>query len=169
MLGANLDSVSSSKGTLLSDVLDRMILIGVALSAPILAMITGHLTAVEWKTMQRERSNRMARYEEQLTLWRSGLNAAWASSKGKYGVGIRVEREQLSSPIVPMERPLERDGQGSGKGFQRNPTATEILEQHLADHPEDLMIDPRDLARKLNVGKSSAYAVVGRMRGQKDE
>lgn len=80
----------------------------------------------------------------------------------------RISNSTLRFSWEESPEKLRREGQRQSEvKLIRNGRATEILEQWLQSHPEDVDTDPRELARKLNVGRSSAYAVVKKMKESK--
>jgi len=160
MVGANVHSIARSSGMYVSQNVITVILMLVAISAPVLTAINGHLTAVEWKANQKARSADMNAYEARLARWRDGLNAAWATNKGKYGVGIRVEREVTAIPErVPMERGTDRDLEypGGTAGYSKTQNAMGKALEYYRSNPHMLTADPRTLEDAVGVKKSTLY------------
>ena len=71
---------------------------------------------------------------------------------------IEIKRYKYVTPSYkPMKQTSERRA--------RQAATRQIVIKHLEAHPEDITANARDLAARLEVGKSTVYSVLAEMRG----
>lgn len=170
-VGANINAVLKAHGISTSDHVATAINILVAISAPTLAFISGDVMALEsMKSISRQRKMD-ATFEQDIVIWKEGLDKTWIAQRGNWGVKIRVES-------VPLELPSLSNGNSIGNqpsipipaastlGHKKEADATRKAISHLEQNAEIFLSWKKsDLVNELKsigVGKSTAYKVVDR-------
>lgn len=192
----NIDYTLRSKGFYIAELFQVGILLGMAVSAPVLAFITGdvlamyqvqdrgkqrrHVEAYEQKVREADEMNRAAQRE-----WEEGLAKAWDANKARWGGTTNVRVERPSDPAldgrnfaalprklstsVHLSNGQDTDGQVDspyGHSFERKANASELVAAWLTQHPEDITANVRDLAARLNVGKSTVSKIQSQFKAQ---
>lgn len=165
---ANIHAIAKENNVYVAEWVDTIILLLVAISAPILAFVSGDILGMEAVAAQNKQENADKVYERKMRTWKAGLNRSWEREKAKLGVEIRVSAPDGRTGHGDNVRPLSAlpDGQnhGYGQGYQRRTDAQDTVRSHLEAHPEDMALTVRELADKLNVGKTTVSDVIRSLR-----
>ncbi len=168
---ANIHATLKENGVISSDIINTGILLMVAVSAPLLAYISGDIAGLEYMRAA-SRARKIDEYNEGLRVtYQEGLNRAWAAQQSKWGVRIEV-----SSPVPapsngnsngnPMENERHILPSASTLGHSKQPMASKIVRDYLVEHPGALEMNPLELAALLNVGKSTVYNVMKEVKSE---
>lgn len=173
-VAANVHAVLKEKGVALADWLNTGILVMVSISAPTLALISGDVLALESmantvKTRKAERE-----YQAAMAEWRKQFNGSWNAQKSRWGVRVEALSDEDSNGIqrnsIGMNGMESREivPSASTLGHSKQPQASKIVRDYLAEHPEAADMNPIELAAMLNVGKSTAYKIVGEYKANRE-
>ena len=150
----------------LSGFMDFAISLLVAISAPLLAFVSGDIIASLWITAQEKREAIFAAYEAALANWRDGLNNRWKGERTKWGVKVKVSIPALPSNVSNTVSNLS-NGQSNSQseqsskttlGHKKSPDASKRVRAYFIDNPDDLYredLSVRDLARVIGVGHAT--------------
>lgn len=168
---ANIHAVLKSQGIEITEWINTGILLSVAVSAPMLAFISGDIMALE--TMRGAYKMRKAREAHAVLMekWTSDFNAAWSRSKGKWGAKIDIQqadgrpdnhliRPPMLSAVRPERTDMDSPNHGSGQGYSKRTDARTIIWEHLIANPSDADLTVRELADRVGVGKSTVAEVL---------
>lgn len=160
----NMEYMLSSHGILITDGLRLIILLGMALSAPLLAFLVGGVLAM-YAVMDRVGARRHHEaYETEMQGWEDGLRRAWHANKGRLGgsMQIQVDRPVVSngnSNGIPLEN-IPVLPSKSSIGHSKQPQASRIVREFFTSNPDALQGDAVEIAQRLGVGKSTVYALM---------
>lgn len=123
-----------------------------------------------------------------IATWLGGLLFAFAAvmsaqASSRYIASRVVEirnqtryRKQSERPIIVQERVRlsvhsgrqpDGRGQATGHGYSKKSDARTLIRTHLEEHPADTNVSVRDLAKRLNVGKSTVAEVMSEYRAER--
>ncbi len=154
-VGANIDSTLSSHGIVIPEVVNIIINLLVAVSAPTLAFISSDVLAIELMASDIKRRDAFATYEASCKEWQEGLNRSWASQQKSWG--LKIDVQPVSNGI-----PLDSIGMLPSKstlGHTKKPDAARRVMEYLAENPEAIHQNPLEVAAYLEVGKSTVYNI----------
>lgn len=167
----NMEYMLSSHGILITDGLRLIILLGMALSAPLLAFLVGGILAM-YAVMDRVGLRRHNdAFDTDMQAWEDGLRRAWNANKGRLGGGMQIQVERPSAgqldgrtadsvqPVLSARTGADGQRTDTGHGYQRNASGKEVVRQWLAEHPEDIGEKVRVLAERLGVGRTTVSEV----------
>jgi len=164
-------------------VLDFVVALVVGFSAPLLAVISGDILGILYTKSEQYRADLRATFDKAMGEWVSARDAYWQRRKADYGLSIRVGSEFVQ-PSAPNQLPAVSNGISIGMsgmeleaalparstlGHSKAPNASAKAREYFQANPAVLMDDSADLisiATELGVGKSTMYAVRGKMRSE---
>lgn len=171
LLTVQVEYMLTQGGIVIHDNIRLFILVSMAIGAPLLAFFTGGILAM-YSVMDRVQLRRHTEaHDAEMQQWEEELRRVWQANKAKFGgkVQVTVERPsdgQLAGRTADTVMPAlsvrtASDGQrtDSGHGYERKANAKDLVRQHLAEHPEDITAQVRELAARLDVGKSTVSDV----------
>ncbi len=177
-VAANIHDVLRSNDTIVSENVNTIINLLVAISAPTLAFISGDVMALELLRNRQRQREVDDRHQANMIVWNDGSAEAWKRQRTNWGVKIQVENR-------PMEIPALSNGISSGSplettipaettlGHRKEPDATRKAWEHLtANAGVYLTWKKSDLVKQvqsIGVGKSTAYKVVTDFLAQSDK
>jgi len=174
LLGGNLDAVLTGHGSEAAW-FGTAVTILIAVSAPLLAFISGDVLAL--MTAQRVHAQRRldAEYNAAMSEWRDGLNDSWKRSKGafvrKYGQGVsRVSH--ASNALDMSNRRVDEtiDNSRQRVDTSRTVDASSVIEEYYDANPDKLGAPVRRVAELIydemgvTVGASTVGKVAKRLR-----
>lgn len=143
----------------------------VALSAPLMVLIVSHVLAMLFvKDLAGDRRAELD-YEEKLKVWHDDMLRSWQSQKARYGASVNIQVSSPSAgqldgrtadsvlPVLSVRTGADGQRTDSGQGYQRNSNAKDKVREWLKEHPEDITAQVRELAARLEVGKSTVSDV----------
>ena len=167
-LAANIHAVLKAQHIETPPIVNTVINLFVAVSAPTLAFISADVLAIELMSSDARRRAAEAQYAEALGVWRAQLHEEWQRRQRALGVSWKVERvsgnsiPELSNGI-PLEKTEEIVPSASTLGHSKQPQASKIVRDYFQEHPEAVDGNPLEIAALLNVGKSTVYNVIKSM------
>ncbi len=162
MILGNIDDTFRSRGIEVGETLHVVILLGVALSGPLLAFIVGDVLAMYSVIDRVQRRRHDKAYQEVIKEWEEGLRRSWASKAGDYGGRVKVSVDRV--PVAMLSNVLseqtdtdrqQTDTRQSGAGFTRVSSATQQAKQWLSENPDKAGLPLRQLSEMIGVGKDS--------------
>lgn len=166
-LAANIHAVLKAQHIETPPIVNTVINLFVAVSAPTLAFISADVLAIELMSGEARRRAAEQQYESALNVWRAQLHEEWQRRQRALGVSWKVERDgerpQLSA--VSMRGQVDMDngqatGHGTGQGYTKRTNARELVARYLDEHPEAISMPVRELAALIGVGKSTVSNVL---------
>lgn len=167
-MAANVHNVLQTRGAMIDSNLNTLINVGVAISAPVLAWISGDILAIE--TMANASRTRKADedYRTRLAEWTAGLNGAWELQKAKWRIRLDDQQVTISMPVQPQlsaVRPLGNEadtdsGHATGQGYSKAPDARTKAHEYISANPESIALPAREFAELVGIGKSTAAEVL---------
>jgi hypothetical protein len=165
-VGANLHATLKAQG-LDWQPLNVGIFVLVAISAPVLAFISGDVAGMLSAVDAHRQRRADTEYDRIMAEWQEDLNSSWAREKSKWGVRIEVSAVRPQVTDTDGQTPLlsatdaDTDGRGHGygQGYSKRTDARDRVRQHLEQFPDDLTLPVRELAEKVGVGKTIAAEV----------
>lgn len=136
---ANIHAISKAQGNYVSPIIDGLILLLVAISAPTLALISGHILGSEVVSILNRKAEVDSEYLSSKREWDAALNRSWDSQKAKLGVRIEV----MSEPPVSLSDGQDRQG-------QTRTDKQDMVMNYLTQFPEDAALPSRVLAEKVS-------------------
>jgi hypothetical protein len=160
---ANIHATLRVNGVISIEWINVVILLMVAVSAPLLAYISGDIAGLEYMRA----INRHKRVDEQnraaMDEWRAGLNRAWGTQQSRWGVGIERLSVQRQTDALPQLSVRSDNGQTdngqtqrAGYGHQRTSDGQAKVIAYLNEHKSDASLSSRELARVIGVGHDTA-------------
>lgn len=146
-VSSNIYAELKSNGVELPSQVDIGILLVLAISAPVLAFISGDVLGMYAVKNEQRQRKADEEYTAALLIWNEARKASWDAQKARWGVKIEVAREAPT----PVEIP-----QVVGN-FRQLPTIahpTPKLKKtlaHLREHPEDMETESRALGARIGV------------------
>lgn len=136
-----------------------------ALSAPIVAFVTGEVLAIMQVYRAGAQSRLDAEYEQRLSEWERKANEAWAHNKRNWGATIKVE--SVPTPALTGVHSLNSlNGANeynrlsdSPIGYTKRMDAKEVIKAFFGDHPEHMTTRLDDL---VSIIESDTGVKVGR-------
>jgi hypothetical protein len=98
-IAANLADVLKKHGIYVSPEVTTMLNVLVAVSAPTLAFISGHILAVEYLKFTRRNQEADKRFNEQTGEYQEAKLRSWQSQQGRWGIRREVEPVQPVNPV----------------------------------------------------------------------
>lgn len=153
------------------------IAISVALAAPLMVFIAGHVLALLSVLDMAQDRKAEQDYNTRLDEWNEDMLRSWQAQKARWGASVNVQVDrpsagQLSgqqSTLLSARTPDGRTRTDSGHGYERNASGKEIVRQHLTEHPEDITAKVRELALRLGVGRTTVSEVQREFKGGSHE
>lgn len=168
-LAANIHAVLKQQHIETPAIVNTVINLFVAVSAPTLAFISADVLAIELMSGEARRRAAEQAHESAMQAWRGQLHEEWQRRQRALGVSWKVERvnensiPELSNGI-PLEKTVEIIPSASTLGHSKQPQASKIVRDYFQEHPEAVDGNPIEIAALLNVGKSTVYNVVKSMK-----
>lgn len=168
LLSGNIDAALSSKGIELPGAVNVIIQLAIAISAPVLAFITGDVFGMYAAMATHERRAETERYQAEARVWSEGMARSWQSQKAQWGVKIEVVREPVRvghalpdnvSAVRPVDEIMD-SGRTSGQGYTKRMDARTQVWTWLDANPSDAVLNVRELADKIGVGKSTVASTL---------
>lgn len=137
--------------------------LGKALSAPTMALITGHVYAMlNVQDAAQDRRDELT-YQEQVTAWNDEFMRSWQANKARWGasVYVTVDKPVDTPPALPLSNAVstqtdrQTDSRQTGAGYNRVSTAVETAKAWYLANPDQWNIPVRDLVPVIGVGKDS--------------
>lgn len=168
-LAANIHAVLKAQHIETPPIVNTVINLFVAVSAPTLAFISADVLAIELMSGDARRRQAEAQYAEALGVWRAQLHEEWQRKQRTLGVSWKVERvAENSIPELSNGIPLEKQPgivpSASTLGHSKQPQASSIVRDYFQEHPEAIDGNPIEIAAALGVGKSTVYNVIKSMK-----
>lgn len=165
-VAANVHATLKANGVLLPAAIDTLILLSVALSAPILAFISGDALGMEAVSNQRAQADAQAAYDAAMADWRDGLNRAFAGSALYKQARVSVEPDMSGSRLLSENTRQTRQTRQTGAG--RPSVAQNRVFEHLSVYPDDADLPSRKLAIRIEemTGAAIGHDSVNRARKQ---
>lgn len=168
-LAANIHAVLKAQDIITPEIVDTVINLFVAVSAPTLAFISADVLAIELMSGDARKRSSDEQYERMMNEWRDGLREEWQRRQRAMGVSWKVERvENNSIPTlsngIPLENTTKIIPSASTLGHSKQPQASKIVRDYFQEHPEAVDGNPIEIAALLNVGKSTVYNVIKGMK-----
>lgn len=166
-IGANLHYVMKDNGfaVLTGDasiawkLFDFAVSVLFALSAPIVAFISGEVMAITLAYRNNAQSRLDAEYAKQVEAWRASANEAWSHQKRNWGGSVRVESVPVGA-LNGVSTLLDGRTTNSGRGYTRVSTASEKVKAYIQDNPDSINLPVRELATLIGVGKTTVASVM---------
>lgn len=138
---------------------------------PVLAFIAGDVLGSMAVKMMQDQKQARTKYDGEVTVWREGLNRAFAAYAPKLNAQIRIEPSaipDLSNGIsngIPLETGTAEASKSlpseSTLGHRKQPNARSLAEEWFDQYLGDLnAIDAKAICTELGIGKSTFYAVL---------
>ena len=180
LLSGNIDATLKSKSIHLPDWVNVAIQLAIAVSAPVLAFITGDVLGMYVAMQSYKQRKAQEKYEEDYKEWGVGLANSWKSQKSQWGVKIEVQREpvrihsQRSLPEYANEQGEQYSdihsrerSVNAANGYRKNMNASDLIREFLNDHSErsELWTMTADefhgelLNAGIKVGRTKAYEI----------
>lgn len=168
-VAANIHAVLKSRGIEITQDINTIINILVAISAPTLAFISGDVMALELLRNRQKQNEADEKHAANMIVWNDGLTEKWKQQRANWGVKIQVESLPMEVPAlsngIPNGNPVETViPSESTLGHRKEPDATRKATNYLLENSEQFVgWNKADLVRQLQsigVGKSTAYNVV---------
>lgn len=169
LLSGNIDATLKSKDIHLPGMVNLIIQLAIAVSAPVLAFITGDVLGMYGAMQAYERKEARMKYEQAAAEWGAGLARAWNAQKKQWGVKIEVQREPVrirpelpatSSAVRPADMDTDGRGHGTGYGYSKRTDARTQVWTYLDENPQAADMPVRELAEVVGVGKSTVAEVL---------
>lgn len=169
MLAGNIDATLTEHGILIPPIAKTIIILAVAVSAPILTFIAGDILGIEVASIAKRQEAIEAAFLETLDRWRQEKENSWNSQKARWGANVRVEPIVISTPVQALSNgiPMENDGSDASKsllGHKKQPNARKIVEAFFTENPTAVDGNPLEIAATLGVGKSTVYTVIAEIK-----
>jgi hypothetical protein len=170
-VAANVHATLKAGGVEFGDVINLIILVAVAVSAPALALISGELLAMEAVANAARGRKAQAAYDAALAQWWADCNKAFEAQKSRLGVKVEISNPSNSVSIgtAGMESPPALPS-NSTLGHSKTPNASALARQFFHDNSGALFDDSINLvevAADLGIGKSTLYNVRNSMRAER--
>lgn len=166
-LGANVDATLRHKGIDIPSEVNLFINLLVAISAPSLAFISSDVLSIELMATEIKRREARLKYIAEMKEWQDGLNRSWNTQQAKWGVVFQPADDGRADADKPLLSALSAaDGQrtdsghGYGVGYQRTTDARTRVTAYLAENPEAISMNVRELAALIGVGKTTVSDVM---------
>jgi hypothetical protein len=153
MLAGNVDATLTEHGIAIPAILKTVIILAVAVSAPILTFIAGDILGIEVASIAKRQDAIEAAYLDTLSAWQQEKENSWNAQKARWGASVRVETEPAAASM-PVQLSDGRNGQ-SGQGYKRESKATQKVREYLDMNPAAASMPVRELATVIGVGKST--------------
>lgn len=144
---ANLHATfKGQEGTYISPVVDGMILLMLAISAPTLALISGHILGSEVVSILNRKKEAADRYRESVEEWESALNRSWDAQKARLGIRVEITPDTVSAPSLPVTV-TESD---------KLPPSHQKVFDYLESNPDAASLDVRTLGDITGTNREAA-------------
>lgn len=137
---------------------------GIALSAPAMALIVGHVLAMLFVQDMVSDRRIHQEYEALCKAWAEGFEQAWRAQKSRWGATVTVEIDRDVLPVQSVRPALSERTMDSGQGYKRDSSASNTVREYLDMNPEAIHLPVRELADTIGVGKSTVAKVLSEMR-----
>lgn len=132
-----------------------VVAIFLGIGAPTIALFTGKMF-VDIHRADRIQDTRAKRlFRDASIAWDKEVEKAWKAYQKSGKVSERPSVDVRADTGQPS---------ASGYGYNRKADAKDIVRKHLSDNPDDLNVSVRDLANRLNVGKTTVSDVQREMK-----
>lgn len=161
-LAANIHAVLKAQHIETPPIVNTVINLFVAVSAPTLAFISADVLAIELMSGDARRRQAEAQYAELLQAWRAQLHEEWQRRQRALGVSWKVERvdSQTDTPRLSVVSVSDQTDSGqtsrTGYGHTRTPDGQQRVIEYLNEHPDDAALPSRKLAELIGVGHDTA-------------
>jgi hypothetical protein len=154
LLAGNIDSIFGAQELYISPVVDTVIQLAIAVSAPVLAFITGDVLGAYSVQQRQRRKKDTDKYTADMQAWHDKLNAAWTQEKNSWGFGqksMEARIQRLSAPPVRSRSTNEQANEpaaavkpvrshsrsvNSANGYSKNMSAADVAREYLDSHSE---------------------------------
>jgi hypothetical protein len=148
------------------------------IGVPLIALASGEMFVHMSASGRNEGVEAASRYRDEQIAWDERVNTEWVKHQQ------RVERKLATQAVpqlpnsIPFHSPSNGNSNGNGTeflgaasipslGHRKSADARAKVEAYFAAHPDELdTVKPLELAARLEVGKSTVYAVIGDLREQ---
>lgn len=153
---ANGHAIFKAQGAFVSPVIDGIILLFVAVSAPTLALISGHILGSEVVSILNRKSEIARRYRAAMDEWETAKLRSWDAQKAKLGIRVEVVSEAPVSLVsnVRNDKPdrLTPSQQKVWNYLEMNPLSASLTVRELE---EAIGVNRDTVSKMLNTWKSS--------------
>jgi len=151
-LAANIHAVLKQQHIETPAIVNTVINLFVAVSAPTLAFISADVLAIELMSGDARRRLAEQQYETALGMWRGQLHEEWQRRQRHLGVSWKVERVE-----TPLALPPEIDvNLRKNTSIDRPSPKLQIAIEWLQAHPEHLKTESRKLGELIGVSHATA-------------
>lgn len=155
-IGSSVQAVTDSGG----DWLIMVVSIVLALLAPSVALGAGEMSHRLYEQHQQKITSAMEMWETKRKELDAIINREYTKlEKQIRELSGRTRTPQLSALSVADGQRTD-SGHGYGSGYSKRTDADTAVRTYLAEHPEDMNMNVRDLAAKIGVGKTKVAEVV---------
>jgi hypothetical protein len=155
-IAANLADVLRKHGVYVSPEFATILNGFVAISAPTLAFISGHILAVEYLKMSQRWKEIEKRFEEAKAAYKEAKHKTWQARKRQWGIRIQAEPVQAINPLNLIKNNRERPSK-----------KLQIALDWLAAHPEHINTESRELVNDVGVSYGTIWKAQQIMKGGK--
>lgn len=138
---------------------------GIALSAPTMALIVGHVLAMLFVQDMVADRRVQQEYDAVCRAWADQFEASWRAQKSRWGASVAVTLERDALPVQPVRPALSVRTADSGQGYKRDSSASKTVREYLDANPDAVALPVRELAERVGVGKSTVAKVLAEMKG----
>lgn len=143
---ANVHATMSAEGTEMSPVLDLLVILMLAISAPTLALISGHILGNEVVSIVNQKSEVAKAYRIELREWETAMNRSWDAQKSKLGVKIEIVNETPSALV---------SGVSADDPDRLTPSQQKVYD-YLEMNPNSASLGVRELAAATQTNRDAA-------------
>lgn len=150
MLAANIDATARAHEVEIAPEVKTIILLAVAVSAPVLTFIAGDLLGIQLVAIGRRQAAIDEAYQAAHAEWREGMLRSWDAQKARWGGVVRVSAE--ASAVLSDQTDTRQTLPApipAPSGFTRTPDGQRRVVDYLNDHPEDAALSARALAARI--------------------
>lgn len=163
-MGANLYSVAQAFNSETSDVFTKIITVFFGLVAPLMAALSGGIYVWLHQSEQTADMESKAAFKEQQKAWDKIVEKEWKKYQRTGGQGNnRPQSSASSGNSPPTDGQPDNGGQGggqsTGQGYTKRTDARDIVKAYLENNPDGINGNVRQIARFLNVGKTTVSDV----------
>lgn len=142
-------------------VVDLLVGILVAISAPVLAFICGDVLAVLWLQSEKHRNTMREQFDLLMQEYLAARERRWTAQKSRYGVRIDIsaDRQTDRQPVLSGHVLSEQtDTRQTGYGYTRTADGRQKVVTYLNEHPKEIQLPLRTLAERIGVNKDTVSA-----------
>ncbi|MCK6579933.1 MAG: hypothetical protein L6Q98_17725 [Anaerolineae bacterium] len=146
MLAANIDATARAHAVAIPAWAQTIILLAVAVSAPVLTFIAGDLLGIQAVAIGRRQAALDADYQAAAAAWRDAMLRSWDAQKSRWGGVVQVSAE----PSAALSDQTDiRQTLPAPSGFARTPDGQRRVADYLDANPSDADLSARALAARI--------------------